>query len=125
MTYDVKLDKSGDLELDEQGRAVLVGGAEQIAQQVRLTLLIFLGEWFLDSTFGMPYFESILGKNRNVFEIEAIVRQRVRAVPGVQAVGLITVKVDAILRKCNIEIYDIATDEGVVEQVKISEGITL
>lgn len=125
MTYDLKLNDAGDLDLDASGRATLIGGAAQIAQQVRLTLLIFLGEWFLDTTFGMPYFQSILGKGRSVYEIEAIVRQRVRAVPGVQMVGVINAKVDPVLRRLSVVIQDIATDEGRISEVKISEGLEL
>lgn len=125
MTYDLKLSKSGDLDLDAQGRASLIGGAEQIAQQIRLTLSIFLGEWFLDISFGVPYFESILGKGRNRYEIEAIVRRKVRDVPGVREIGSISIEIDKKSRKAEITINNIITDEGIVDRVVVMQGAQL
>ena len=123
MTYDLKLSRSGDLDLDSEGRASMIGGAEQIAQQIRLTLSIFLGEWFLDTSFGVPYFESILGKGRSVYEIEAIIRKKVREVPGVQEIGAISVEVEKASRKATITIANIATDEGMVDRVVTTQGV--
>lgn len=117
MTFDLKLAKNGDLDLDEQGRASLIGGAQQIAQQIRLTLSIFLGEWFLNTSFGMPYFESILGKGRSKSEIEAIVRKKVRDVPGVLHIGEVQISIDSKRRTAEIFVMDIKTDEGLIDRV--------
>ena len=34
-----------------------------VGQAVQTALLLFLGEWFLDTTVGTPYFQAILGKH--------------------------------------------------------------
>lgn len=121
MTFDLKLSKLGDLELDAQGRATLIGGAEQIAQQIRLTLSIFLGEWFLDISFGVPYFENILGKGRTKSEIEAIVRKKVRDVPGVVTVGEVVIEMKAKERSVGIQLNDIKTNEGLIKGITITQ----
>ena len=35
---------------------------ENVGQRLRLRLLTFEGEWFLDTTYGVPYFQRILGR---------------------------------------------------------------
>lgn len=112
MSVDLLLDKNHDLALSERGDAILVDGQRQIAQQIEITLLTFLGEWFLDTTFGIPYFESILVKAPNRAEIESIIRAKIRDVPGVVNVPIVDVQVDAQQRTAVIEARNITTNEG-------------
>jgi len=62
----LKVSVSGELVL-EAGSAALVSGRtsestrEAIAQAARCRLRTFLGEWFLDSSIGVPWFEQVLG----------------------------------------------------------------
>lgn len=86
MTYDIRLDTAHDIFIADNGDLEMVDGAQRVAQQIKVTLLAFLGEWFLDIDFGVPYFESILVKNPRWASINAILRARILAVPGVQRV---------------------------------------
>jgi len=65
-------------------------GADRVAQQVKITLLAFLGEWFLDNRFGIPYLEDILVKNPRISSVESILRSRIAAVPDVRRVEFLT-----------------------------------
>lgn len=112
MSVDLKLDRSHDLELSKDNDAILVDGVQRIAQQVKVTLLTFLGEWFLDETWGIPYFEKILIKSPSRAEIENIIRAKVRDVPGVTAVPRVEVEIDAQARQGRISLPDIQTIEG-------------
>jgi hypothetical protein len=60
-----------------------IDGADRVAQQVKMTLLAFLGEWFLDVRFGVPYLEDILIKNPRLSSVESILRSKIMAVPDV------------------------------------------
>lgn len=51
---DWALDDDGDLDVVE-GDARWARGLEGVAQGIRLRLSIFKGEWFLDTTLGMPW----------------------------------------------------------------------
>lgn len=106
LTHDIALSKTNDL--------VLIDGAERIRQQIKVTLLTFFGEWFLDTTFGMPYFEVILIKNPRRAEIENVLRQKVRDVPGVSAVPSVEIEIDAATRQGRITLEGIETEEGLV-----------
>lgn len=114
MSIDLMLDSAHDLALSRGNDAVLVDGQKQIAQQIEITLLTFLGEWFLDTSFGVPYFESILVKAPNRAEIESIIRAKIRDVPGVINVPMVDVQIDAVQRHARIEARGITTNEGLI-----------
>ena len=40
----------------------LVNSPAAVAQIVQTSLLLFLGEWYLDATLGIPWFEGVIGK---------------------------------------------------------------
>ena len=60
-----------------------INGADKVGQQIKMTLLAFFGEWFLDVTFGVPYLEEILVKNPRISAVETILRAHINAVPHV------------------------------------------
>lgn len=44
------------------GDVMFIDDVERVAQQIKIQLLTFLGEWFLDVTHGVPYLEYVLVK---------------------------------------------------------------
>lgn len=116
MALDLTLTADHDLDLDLLGRASLVDGAERIAQQIKITLLAFLGEWFLDTTFGVPYFDSVLVKSPDRSGIEAIFRARIRDVPGVLQVRALQLQIERQLRVLRVTV-DVDTTFGRLERV--------
>ncbi len=52
---------TGDLAIDNLNLSI-VKGADRVRQQLAVKLGLWVGEWFLDTEFGTPYLESILGK---------------------------------------------------------------
>lgn len=63
-----------DLVLDKEGSLQVIGGAETVAQCVRLTLETFKGEWFLDPRHGTAY-EEIIGDASG--DPEAVLREAI------------------------------------------------
>ncbi|CAB3911913.1 hypothetical protein LMG3410_04878 [Achromobacter aegrifaciens] len=116
MSLDLALAEDGDLALDLLGRARLIGGADRVGQQVKVTLLAFLGEWFLDTTFGVPYFEEILVKNPDRSTIEAVLRARILDVPGVTRVGRLDLDVDRTARTLRVA-FEAESAEGRAKDV--------
>lgn len=91
MSYDLQLDTlTHDLVIAPPGDVQLVDGAARVAQQIKVTLLMFLGEWFLDTSFGVPYLEEILVKNPKFAGINALLRARIIDVPGVTRIRALT-----------------------------------
>lgn len=93
----------GDLTHD----LVLVGGdlsiQTDIAQHAKIRLAFFEGEWFLDSTAGVPYFQSILKKGANLGEIQTVYREEILGTPGITALTTLELDFDATTRVLTVE----------------------
>lgn len=57
--------------------------AEIVAQRLKITLYTFLGEWFLDTSIGVPYFQQIFGKGRTKSAVDVIFQRFISNDPGV------------------------------------------
>ena len=57
--------------------------ATVVAQRLRITLYTFLGEWFLDPTVGVPYYQQIFGKIRTKSAVDLIFQQIITDDPDV------------------------------------------
>lgn len=79
---------TGDLSVSSTGVVRLTSGVlETIAQRLRIKLRTFMGEWFLDTTVGVPYYQDILGvKNPDLGVIASIFRRQLLADPDVDSV---------------------------------------
>lgn len=83
------LGADGDLLIPTDGQPRLTSGtAQAAAQRLRVRLLMFLGEWFLDVTSGLPYFQEIFantvpdeGVLRTLFRNQILADSYVVAVP--------------------------------------------
>jgi hypothetical protein len=60
-------------------------GTNPILQDILQRMRLFLGEWFLDNTVGVPYFQQIFVKNPDMSKIEAIFIELILSTPGVDA----------------------------------------
>ncbi len=75
-------DSSGDLVVDK-GQLVLVEEREELEQHLAQRLRTFLGEWFLDTTIGIPYFDDILVKQPNVNVVDTLFIDEILGTPGI------------------------------------------
>lgn len=62
---------------------VLVDSTEAIKQDVLQRLRFFRGEWFLDNTIGIPYYQQILVKNPSQEKIDALFIATILGTPGI------------------------------------------
>lgn len=54
-----------------------------VTQRLKITLYTFLGEWFLDTSIGVPYFQQIFGKTRSKATIDLIFQRIISDDPDV------------------------------------------
>lgn len=118
MAYDLILDaESWDLAIDN-GDFIMADGATRIAQQILITLKFWLGEWFLDTSEGIPYFEEILVKNPNLAHVRQIFTEKISEIEGVNSIDLLELDYDAKSRTLAVE-YEIGTDYGLIRQREV------
>jgi hypothetical protein len=100
----------GDL-LIERGEFVFVTGGDAVAQEVRVRLAWWRGEWFLDLRQGIPYVEQLLGHGVSEATIRAVLRAEIEAVPGVSRVTAFDIESNRATRHTTVDV-EILTTEG-------------
>lgn len=58
-----KLDDDGDYSFGHGSADLYQDSPEAVAQAVKTRLLLFAGEWFLDTAEGTPWAQAVLGKH--------------------------------------------------------------
>lgn len=81
---DLKLTKNNDLEILNGSLVLLTNKDEWIAQRVRIRLHTYKGEWYLDKTIGVPYFQTILKKNTPKDLVDSIFKRVISDTAGVK-----------------------------------------
>ena len=105
---------NGDLVLTRdtvQGRAL---GTEPIGQSVAQRIRTVLGEFFLDTTLGVPYFQDLFGKRNQFLAFETALQTTILATPGVLALVAWSFDVDAATRRVNVT-FRAQTTAGLVD----------
>jgi hypothetical protein len=87
-------------DLDLTGhRLRLVTGEQAIEQNLRVRLRFFLGEWFLDTQQGIPYWRDIFIKGPNLLLIRSIFRNAILNTEGISEVTSITATLNSAERR--------------------------
>lgn len=114
--FDLKLDKSGDLQLTADGDVLTT---ESICQAVRIRLLWFFDEWRLGPDLGFRYFEDVFVKNPSESKIKHLIRETVMSVDGVTDVESIEYVLDKRTRSVDITVIFCTDEETFREEVNI------
>lgn len=69
--------ESHDLIIKDGDLSLLNEEAKVARQTLKLNLLFFKGEWFLDLEYGVPYFQSILKKGVSKGLVDSIFRKKI------------------------------------------------
>ena len=103
------------------GEVTLEEGSAAIRQRLEIKLRTFLGEWFLDTTFGIPYYEQVLGKKVNPISLNAVFVSAILTVSGIKKLDKpITYDFNPSLRKLDLSFVAIL-DTG--ESVGVSLSV--
>ncbi len=95
------LNSSNDLYL-LNGRISTVQDGNEVLQHVRTRLLTYQAEWFLDTTAGVPYLQSILIKPANLSATESIIKSEILQTPGVEGLSSFGLEFNKTTRTLNI-----------------------
>lgn len=102
----------GDLALSEdETEMVLVAGARAVEQQIRTGSTNWLGFLPYDPDQGLPMTERILGKNRDLRNVEQAFREWFAAIPGVVSVDSVAVALDRSTRLLSV-LFAVTCENG-------------
>lgn len=77
-----KLSPTGDFTFGQSQLNFISNSPQTVAQVVMTSLKLWLGEWYLDVTLGMPWIQGVLGKN-NQSTADITVQDYILGVQGV------------------------------------------
>lgn len=90
-------DGTGDLLLTTRngakGLTLSSDSSAAAAQKLTNRFLLFLGEWFLDTTIGLPYYQAIAVKNPNKKVLKQLFQQVILSVPTISKILELTVDI--------------------------------
>lgn len=80
---DIALDpKNGDV-IFENFDLAIIGGVDQIAQNLSIRLRFIQGEWYLNILAGIPYYQYFFIKNPNQIQVETFLKDEISNTDGV------------------------------------------
>ena len=92
----------GDLYLENGSCRLTNSLSEEVAQQLWIRFKFFQGEWFLDTSQGVPWFQTILGQKTPIGIIEQLLRQVVTSCPGVDSLLSFSLLFDSAQRSAQV-----------------------
>lgn len=109
-----------DLQLSEfthdlvfiDGDLILLDSESEVARQaLTINLLHYKGEWFLDSTYGVPYLTEILGKVNTTDLPDTIIADKVRESYNISSLDSLNSSI-SVDRSYIIDRIDATTEDG-------------
>jgi CRISPR/Cas system CSM-associated protein Csm3 (group 7 of RAMP superfamily) len=95
---------------------------EHLTQVVRHELSLFLGEWFMDNTKGIPYLPASSRKSAHRVLLETAIRAKIISVKGIKRLTQFTPQYDK--RERLLQIYFLAeTEFGTMTSTWSNEGV--
>lgn len=115
---DFALDPStGDLIFEDFDLA-LVGGVDQISQNLAIRLRFMQGEWFLNILVGVPYYQYFFIKNPNQIQVETFLKDEIINTNGVIELTSFTSNYDGKTRQFKV-IFACTAIDGNIEMEQI------
>lgn len=108
---------TNDLYLAEDGQLAVVRDAAAVGQHVRQRLMTFVGEWFLDTTAGVPWLDQIMGRAYDPALAEAVVKAEIIKTDGVTEIVSISIGFDNDPRRLVIKEIEVLTTYDQVVRV--------
>ena len=100
-----------DLVIDNFNLKLTSTLGEHLAQKIENQLKTFRGEWFLNQSIGIPYYQDILKKQVNIDTVTSIFRNAILNVEGVDRIIDLSVLLDTAEREYNLT-FKVKADTG-------------
>lgn len=110
---------TGDL-LITNNSLTLTTGIEAIRQHMQCRFRLFLGEWFLDTTLGVPWFRDILIKRPAFVVVREILKKVILETPGVLEILKFEFDFVGQTRTAKL-VFAALTTEGVIDYTQLVE----
>jgi len=117
-----KLDSDTHDLVYSSGNFQMVRNLDERIQKVKQRYLEFFGEWFLDNTRGVPYFQFIFVKNSNIDLVNSTLMDVALSVPGILQLNSFALDYDDLSRQLTATLDATSTD-GDITGLNIPVGV--
>ena len=114
---DIQIDDNFDLMITNNSLN-LTRGSDAIRQHLRTKLSLFLGEWFLDTTIGVPWFRDVLVKNPNFVVIQDMIKDQILSTPGVLTLEKFNFDYISGTRNLSLD-FTVSSTEGFIDYTQV------
>lgn len=119
-----RLDKNHDMTWGK-GSANYATTAESTAQRLVSGIREILGEWFLDTGAGVPWWQPedsdvqpILGGRRDPSYAEAVLKTKILSIDGIDSISAFSLSIESATRKMSVQVT-IVTVDGDTFNIKV------
>lgn len=111
-----KLNSDGDIGIDGNGKMLLLATKQELVKQrLQIKLKTFKGEWWLDTSFGIPYRDTgdgkaIIGKGLTKKDIDAVYISAINTDVDVNSIEYFYSEYSPIQRAYNLS-FEVKTDD--------------
>lgn len=117
----LKLNVNGDI-YAENGTFALVSNVDEVVQHLTTRLKMYLAEWFLDESSGVPYFQSIIQKPFDALETESVIKDQILNTNNVLEIIDFNLQFNNTTRALNIN-FSCTTTYGLIENQQLEFNI--
>lgn len=117
-----KLSATGDYTFGQGALNFLVNTPETVGQVVQTGLLLWIGEWYLDNSVGIPYIQGVVGKHSKD-QADLTLKTQILGMQGVVALNNFQTILDPITRKYSNISGDLDTIYGKTQLQVSQEGL--
>ena len=101
-----------DIGIDQQTNDIIHNGGligyvnidNEVIQRIRTCLRRIEGEWFLDTSAGLPYFGGQMLGGKDLEYVKLIIREEILAIQEVSKITNINILLDKQTKKCSVYI---------------------
>lgn len=122
---DILLDENHDIFFDGKDISLTTSKDESLRQRLRIKLLTFLGEWFLDPSIGIDYYGSVFGKNRSKEAIDSIFQKAILEEESVKAISSFSSHIDKTSRVYTLKFEVVSDTSGEPIPINLNVGKSL
>ena len=118
---DLKLNSRHDIDLDNGDFSLTQDESESLSQRLKIKLLTFKGEWFLNEDAGIPYYQRILQKGTPKETIDIIFKRAIAEEPDVISIVAFSSTFDKINRvySLNFKVQSVNAKEPIPVEIEI------
>ena len=98
---------------------VLINDIDQIAQNLNIRLRFFVGEWFLDTLVGIPYYQYFFIKNPNQIQVDTFLKDEILNTDGVTNLTSYASDYDGSTRQYSVEFTAVTVSGDVAIEVTL------